>query len=138
MIVKMPIRLLLGDVMTINDFDHVILLAHGSTDPLWKQPFEAIHDKICRESGVDYCSLAYMELTEPTFEQVVEGLDPSIKRIAVLPLFFAVGRHLRHDVPAQIAAMAGSTRDIKLLPPIGDDPRIQQTMVDIVKTHLGK
>jgi sirohydrochlorin cobaltochelatase len=123
--------------MNLNDFDHVILLAHGSTDPKWKLPFEKIHQKVLSVTGSDKCSLAYMELSEPSFETVVESLGAQCTKIAVLPLFFAVGRHLRHDVPKKIEALQIEGRTIELLPPIGDDEKIQQAMVDIVSHHLG-
>ena len=48
--------------------------------------------------GEDNVSLAYMELTSPSLEDAVAMLGKDIRNIAVLPLFLAVGRHLRHDV----------------------------------------
>jgi sirohydrochlorin cobaltochelatase len=124
--------------MVFSEFDHVILLAHGSTDPLWKVPFEMIYESIVSESGREKCSLAYMELSEPSLESTIEKMDESVKRVAVLPLFFSVGRHLRHDVPSMIKAMHKENLTIELLPPIGDDARIRQAMVEIVKGHLGE
>ena len=124
--------------MNLDEFDHVVLLAHGSTDPMWKLPFERLHKIMLKESGAKNCSLAYMELCEPSFENVILGLADSVKNVAVLPLFFATGRHLRFDVPKQIAELTTDDRVIHLLPPIGDDERIQLAMIDIVKSHLGK
>ena len=125
-------------VFSDAEYDHVILLAHGSTDPLWKTPFEMIFERIVSESSRDKCSLAYMELSEPSLAHVINELDESVRTVAVLPLFFSVGRHLRHDVPAMINAMNKDHLKIELLPPIGDDERIRASMVSIVKNHLGE
>ncbi|MFT2112593.1 sirohydrochlorin chelatase [Marinomonas sp. 2405UD68-3] len=124
--------------MTFSGFDHVILLAHGSTDPLWKLPFEIIYEKIVSASPREKCSLAYMELSEPSLKSTINALDASVKKVAVLPLFFSVGRHLRHDVPAMIKDLQRDDLSIELLAPIGDDDRIQKAMVDAVKGHLGE
>lgn len=124
--------------MVFSEFDHVILLAHGSTDPLWKVPFEVIYESIVSESSREKCSLAYMELSEPSLKSVIEGMDASVHKVAVLPLFFSVGRHLRHDVPAMIKEISNTHLSIELLPPIGDDERIRLAMADIVKSHLGE
>lgn len=124
--------------MLHKEYDHIILLAHGSPDPLWKKPFEALYEQAVEFYGSDHSSLAYMELTTPTLEDVVGQLDQKIKRVAVLPLFFAVGRHLRQDVPAQIDALQNEHLRIDLLPPIGDDELVKQAMYTAIARHLGR
>lgn len=124
--------------MLHNEYDHIILLAHGSPDPLWKKPFEALYEQAIEFYGTEHSSLAFMELTTPTLEDVVGQLDEKIKTVAVLPLFFAVGRHLRHDVPAQIAALQTEQLRIDLLPPIGDDELVKQAMYTVIARHLGR
>lgn len=124
--------------MLHKEYDHIILLAHGSTDPLWKEPFETLYKETVAGFGSDHSSLAYMELTSPTLEDVIHNLDPKVQKVAVLPLFFAVGRHLRQDVPAQIAALQRDNLQIDLLPPIGDDLIVKQAMHQAIARHLGK
>ncbi|RCW94400.1 sirohydrochlorin chelatase [Marinomonas foliarum] len=128
----------LGIKMLRKEYDHIILLAHGSPDPLWKQPFESLYHQVSLTYGKDNASLAYMELTTPSLEDVIEKLGEEVKTVAVLPLFLAVGRHLRHDVPAQIAALQSDDLQIELLPPIGDDDLVKQAMQTVVANHLGK
>lgn len=128
----------LGIKMLRKEYDHIILLAHGSPDPLWKQPFESLYHQVSETYGEGNVSLAYMELTSPSLEDVVAMLDAEVRHVAVLPLFLAVGRHLRHDVPAQIAALQRDNLHIELLPPIGDDALVKQAMQTVVANHLGK
>ncbi|MGO3344115.1 MAG: sirohydrochlorin chelatase [Marinomonas sp.] len=124
--------------MLHNEYDHIILLAHGSPDPSWKQPFESLYKNTVEQYGVEHASLAFMELTTPTLEDVVAQLDKSVKKVAVLPLFFAVGRHLRVDVPAQIEALQSEQLHIDLLAPIGDDTLVKNAMHNAIARHLGK
>ncbi|WP_421852018.1 sirohydrochlorin chelatase [Marinomonas sp.] len=128
----------LGIKMLRKEYDHIILLAHGSPDPLWKQPFESLYHQVSETYGEGNVSLAYMELTSPSLEDVVAILDAEVRHVAVLPLFLAVGRHLRQDVPAQIESLQREDLRIELLPPIGDDALVKQAMQTVVANHLGK
>ncbi|MEP0074303.1 MAG: CbiX/SirB N-terminal domain-containing protein [Marinomonas sp.] len=128
----------LGIRMLRKEYDHIILLAHGSPDPLWKEPFESLYSQISQMYGADNSSLAYMELTTPTLEEAVAALSSNVKQVAVLPLFLAVGRHLRKDVPSQIEALQRSDLEIKLLPPIGEDTLVQSAIQTAIAQHLGK
>ncbi|MCV2402780.1 CbiX/SirB N-terminal domain-containing protein [Marinomonas sp. C2222] len=123
--------------MLSKNYDHIILLAHGSPDPLWKQPFESIYNEVTEIYGAEKSSLAYMELTTPTLEDAVAALDKDVRSVAVLPLFLAVGRHLRKDVPAQIEALQTDDLSIELLPPIGDDLVVKNAMRTAIAQHLG-
>jgi len=128
----------LGIKMLHKEYDHIILLAHGSPDPLWKQPFESLYHQVIQTYGEDNVSLAYMELTSPSLEDAITVLGKEIRSLAVLPLFLAVGRHLRQDVPAQIAVLQKDNLHIELLPPIGDDELVKQAMQTVIANHLGK
>ncbi|ETX11476.1 cobalamin biosynthesis protein CbiX [Marinomonas ushuaiensis DSM 15871] len=124
--------------MLRKEYDHIILLAHGSPDPLWKEPFESLYQQVSKVYGDGNVSLAYMELTSPSLEDVVAGLKGDFNTVAVLPLFLAVGRHLRHDVPKQIDALQRENLRIELLPPIGDDSLVKEAMQTVIANHLGK
>ncbi len=119
------------------NYDHTILLAHGSRDPNWARPFETLVSRIQKRTQA--VSLAYMELAEPTLEQAVAKLHQQNPqgRIAVLPLFFAAGRHLRKDVPGQIECLRLETgAQVELLPPIGEHELFARFVEDLVVSQL--
>jgi len=124
--------------MNSTKYDHVILLAHGSPDSIWKKPFQSLQQRVSDEYGAGKTSLAFMELTDPTLEQVIVALSDDCRHIAVLPIFLAVGRHLRVDVPAQVKALETDQLKIDLLKPIGDSPLLQDAMLQVIANQLGE
>jgi sirohydrochlorin cobaltochelatase len=100
---------------------HCILLAHGSRDSRWCETFESGLESITGQ--LDYpSSLAYMEMSTPSLEQVIEKeYKAGVRLFEILPLFFAAGRHLLIDVPEQLDQLRLQLQDvtIRLHPPIG-------------------
>lgn len=114
---------------------HVILLAHGSRDERWKQPFQQLLTSVCQQYDTRQVWLAYMEMTEPTLTDVArQAVANGATALVVLPLFMASGGHLRHDVPAQIETLkqvyAGV--DVSMKPPVGEHGLVQQAMASII------
>jgi sirohydrochlorin cobaltochelatase len=100
----------------------LILLAHGSRDNNWCQTFENGLKTINKCLNHD-ATLAYMEMAAPSLENVVNTYYlQGVKKIRVLPLFFAAGRHLLHDVPEQISDLQSSLEglEIELLKNVGE------------------
>lgn len=112
----------------------LILLAHGSRDPRWRAPFDDMARTLASRHTTPV-HLAYMELCEPSLETRVAELHAAgIDRADILPLFFAAGRHLREDVPAQIAALHQAHPGIRLtlLAPVGEHPAFVDALVGII------
>lgn len=83
----------------------LILLAHGSRDSNWCLTFEKGLKDINTHLERD-ASLAYMEMASPDLKQeIATHYQQGIRDFEVLPLFFAAGRHLLHDVPELIAKL---------------------------------
>ncbi len=108
-----------------------ILLAHGSSDPLWLQPFFDLERRI--QARTTPVRLAFMELAAPSLNDVIaKARADGFQRAVVLPLFFAAGRHLRLDVPRQIEQLTQQWQmDIQLLPPIGEHSLLTDAIVRI-------
>ncbi len=76
-----------------------ILFAHGSRDPQWRVPFEGILKKMQTLSDSP-ASLAFLECMTPTLDQAIDDMvSAGIEQITVIPVFLAVGSHVRKDLP---------------------------------------
>jgi sirohydrochlorin cobaltochelatase len=112
----------------------LILLAHGSRDNNWCQTFEN-GLKIINQRLDQDATLAYMEMATPSFENVVSTYYlQGIKKVRVLPLFFAAGRHLLHDVPEKISDLQSNLEglEIELLKNVGEYEEFWYYLGDLI------
>jgi sirohydrochlorin cobaltochelatase len=110
------------------------VLAHGSKDVRWQHPFNELTAELKARLGVDSVRLAYMEFISPTLSDVAaEAVRDGKLELLVLPLFLAAGAHLAEDIPAQVAdaRMHFPQLQIKLVPPIGEHPRVKALFQEI-------
>ena len=106
----------------------LVLFAHGSRDPKWAEPFKAIQALIRAQAPGMPVELAFLELMEPGIQEcLIELANKSVKRISIVPIFLAAGRHLREDLPALVAPIQKQYPDlvINVTAPIGDIPEFQ-------------
>jgi sirohydrochlorin cobaltochelatase len=52
----------------------IILFAHGSRDPLWHKPIQAVAARISQRAPDTTVRCAYLELTEPSLADVATTL----------------------------------------------------------------
>ena len=84
----------------------LVLFAHGSRDPLWHRPIQAVAQAIARQSPGARVACAYLELSQPELPQVTSELAAEgIKHITVVPMFLGVGKHVRHDLPQMMTEL---------------------------------
>lgn len=105
----------------------IVLFAHGSRDPLWRQPIEAVQARIAAQAPTTPVACAYLEGCEPSLEQACERLRAQgVRHIRILPLFLGMGRHARHDLPTLVQSLSRQHTDTRytLLPPIGEHPDV--------------
>jgi sirohydrochlorin cobaltochelatase len=112
----------------------IILLAHGSRDPQWREPIEAVAAQIRRQAPGTPVRCAYLELCAPSLPEaatdlIAEGADA----IRVFPLFFGVGKHAREDLPRLVEQVRASHPgvDIDLLPSAGEHHALTTLMAAI-------
>jgi sirohydrochlorin cobaltochelatase len=117
----------------------LVLYAHGSEDPRWRQPFERLTRDLQQQLGAERVRLAYMEFAEPTLMQVAAASSQEgALRLVILPVFMAAGAHLANDLPEQAAAVRAKYGDVevKVLPPAGEDPRVFDLLHVIAREAL--
>jgi len=112
----------------------IVLFAHGSRDPLWRAPIEAVAAQIrARQPGTPV-QCAYLELCTPSLvEAAAELAAAGVRHLRVFPLFLGVGKHAREDLPELIESLqtAHPGLEIELLPAVGENPQLIALMADI-------
>jgi sirohydrochlorin cobaltochelatase len=112
----------------------IVLFAHGSRDPLWRLPIEAVAEAIRARDPDALVCCAYLELCAPDLAQAATDLIASGARgIKVFPLFLGVGKHAREDLPlllAQVRALHPEV-PVALMPTAGEHPQLTALMADI-------
>jgi sirohydrochlorin cobaltochelatase len=88
--------------MTTSANAAILLFAHGSSDPMWAAPFENILNCV-REQTAAPVALAYLERMQPSLLDAVGTLAArGVEEITLVPLFLAVGGHMRKDLPVMV------------------------------------
>ena len=114
-----------------------VLFAHGSRDPLWRAPIEAVAARMRQLAPGTLVACAYLELTAPDLATAVQALEgEGATSITVWPMFLGAGRHAREDLPRLLAELRERHPDLSLdlRPAIGEHPDVLDTMA---RTALG-
>ena len=84
----------------------LLLLAHGTRDSRWAQPFEAIVEQM-RDAQPDLAvELAFLEFMAPDLIAAGRRLAESgCCSVEIMPLFLGMGGHVRNQVPALVAQL---------------------------------
>ena len=112
----------------------VVLFGHGSRDPRWTEPFEAVRAAVERQAPGAVVRLAYLEHSTPGLDAVVAALaGEGHREVTLVPLFLGAGAHVRHDIPAQAAGVAARYGvALQVAPFIGDAPAV----IDAIARHV--
>lgn len=108
----------------------IILFAHGSRDPQWRMPFEAILDCMHAQHAGP-AELAFLECMDPSLPKAIEAMAKTgVQNINVIPVFLAVGSHVRKDLPLLLdeARAAHPELTITTRAAVGEQADIQQAI----------
>jgi sirohydrochlorin cobaltochelatase len=112
----------------------IILFAHGSRDPLWRQPIEAVATTVRSRDPQALVCCAYLELCSPDLDRAARDLlAAGALQLRIFPLFFGVGKHAREDLPLLVAQLreAHPGLVVELMPSAGEYPQLTALMADI-------
>ena len=120
--------------MTTFPLTGTVLFAHGSRDPLWRAPIEAVQTYIQTHNPQVPVRCAYLELCTPDLGQAVQELiDLGTRTITIVPMFLGTGKHAREDLPVLVQELRDNHPQVAIhvQPAIGEDPRMTALMADI-------
>ena len=112
----------------------IVLFAHGSRDPLWHQPIQAVAQRIAERAPHTPVRCAYLELTEPDLPTVAaELVAAGATSLCVVPMFLGVGRHAREDLPQLVAAIQTAHPQLRVTcqSAVGEQPALLDLLADI-------
>ena len=116
----------------------ILLFAHGSRDPLWHRPIQAVAARIAQRAPEMAVRCAYLELTEPSLAQAAaEVVQQGATSLSVLPMFLGVGKHAREDLPELMQSLrqAHPQLHIDCQPAVGEHDALLDLLADIALGH---
>ena len=112
----------------------IVLFAHGSRDPQWRAPLDAVAAAIRARHAERPVRCAFLELCEPSLGAASAELVASgVRHITVFPVFFGVGKHAREDLPVLMAELRSAHPAVtfELLPAAGEHDALVSLMAGI-------
>ncbi len=112
----------------------VILFGHGSRDPLWRQPMDAVAERIARAAPRVEVRCAFLELQQPDLGTAGRELaEAGIQDISIVPMFLGTGKHAREDLPVLVDALRAALPEVSfsLRRPVGEDGRLLDLIAQV-------
>ena len=112
----------------------IVLFAHGSRDPLWHRPIQAVADAIALRAPATPVACAYLELSTPDLHTVCDSLiSQGASALTIVPMFLGVGKHAREDLPELMTRLRQHwpAIDFQLQAAVGENPRLIDLLADI-------
>ncbi|CDS49263.1 Sirohydrochlorin cobaltochelatase [Polaromonas sp. CG9_12] len=112
----------------------IVLFAHGSRDPLWRLPIEAVAAQIRTRHPGTLVLCAYLEICAPSLPEAAAALVAAgARQLRIFPLFLGVGKHAREDLPLLVEQIRVAHPDIaiELLQAAGEYAQMTALMADI-------
>ena len=84
----------------------VILFAHGSRDPRWRDPMESVAERMRAQEPETAVMCAFLELATPDIAEAASKLiSDGAQSLRVVPMFLGMGKHAREDLPELVEAL---------------------------------
>jgi sirohydrochlorin cobaltochelatase len=119
----------------MNPEHALILFAHGARDARWSEPLQALRAALATRLPGSAVEVAFLELQAPTLDQALQGLAASaVRRIDVVPVFWAIGGHVATDLPAMVDRFraAHPRIEVDVLPVLSALPGMVEFIADAV------
>ena len=102
----------------------LVIALHGSRVTAANEALESLALRAATAGGERWGAvrLGFLQFGDPLLGEALEQLvAEGVEQITVVPLFLGVGRHMKHDLPAAIAACRTThpTVEIRVAPHLG-------------------
>ena len=114
----------------------IILCGHGSRDPLWRQPIEAVAARLVSAQPGLPVICAYLELQQPDLPSAAaELVRRGATQVTIVPMFLGTGKHAREDLALLLERLRNQypTVAFTLQPAVGEDPRLLDLIARIAR-----
>lgn len=111
----------------------IVLIAHGSKRDTSNNEFKDMVEKIKKSSNYDFTKAAFLELADPSIENVTKELiEKDIKNIHFYPFFLNSGKHVLVDIPNIVDELKSKYTHIefKLLEHFGKSETIEKIILE--------
>ncbi len=112
----------------------IILFGHGPRDPLWRQPMDAVAERIASQQPRRLVRCAFLELQAPDLATVVAELVAlGATGVVLVPMFLGVGRHAREDLPGLLETARKRHPEVtfEMQPTVGENPALLDLLAKI-------
>ncbi len=111
----------------------IILFGHGSRDPQWREPMEAVANRIRARVAQVQVRCAFLELDAPDLATAAaDVVQAGADSVRVVPMFLGAGRHAREDLPKLLeqCRQAHPTVQFDVVASVGEMPKV----LDLIAT----
>jgi len=112
----------------------LLLFAHGSRDPAWRAPLDAVCQRIAAQHP-GRCDLAFLEFMQPELPDALQALAQAGERsVVVVPLFWASGKHIKTDLNEAIERFTQVHPEVQVqvAMALGEASAVQVALADYV------
>jgi sirohydrochlorin cobaltochelatase len=116
----------------------IVLFGHGSRDPAWREPMDAVAARVRAQSPGALVKCAFLELQQPSLPLAVEALAAAgVREVTVLPMFLGVGKHAREDLPRLVDVVRARYPELTLvvLPSVGESGPVLDLLAILALQH---
>lgn len=113
----------------------IVLFGHGSRDPRWRDPMDALAARLQQRAPALHVACAFLELQAPDLHGCVDALVAGgVDAVAIVPVFFGLGRHAREDLPRLVDAIRARHPGLQVLvtPAVGEWDDLLDGLADAI------
>jgi sirohydrochlorin cobaltochelatase len=117
----------------------LLFVAHGTPLAAANAPIAAVVQQVQQQAGYGPALVGYLDCNQPDIPTAFAQLVAlGAKRIAVLPYFLQLGRHVRKDLPALFAQAQQDYPqvDLRIAEHLGYDLRLVKVVAERVAAHI--